>query len=413
MKLPKISRKFRLPLYIILSIILGTAAGLVFKKYIYGTADVIGTIFLNLLKLITVPLIFTSISTGVISLSNSKNLGRLGLKTVAYYLISSLVAIITGLTLTNIIKPGTGSNLSTLLKPVENLNIEAISLRDIIVRMFPPNIFESFAKGDMLPIIIFSIIIGFFISRAATRSRILLSRILESAFELMMKITEFILRLAPIGIFGIVAKIVSTTGLDIFANLGKYFLTVLTGLLIHYFVSLPLFIYILTKLSPYKHMANMAPALLTAFSTASSSATLPLTLECAEVNSGISNKISSFVFPLGATINMDGTALYECSAAIFISQVYGVDLSFGQQFIVIFTALLASIGAAGIPMAGLVMLVIVLRSVGLPTEGIGIILAVDRILDMIRTSTNVWSDSTGAIIIASTENEIDNAIFNN
>jgi len=315
MKLPKISRKFRLPLYIILSIILGTAAGLVFKKYIYGTADVIGTIFLNLLKLITVPLIFTSISTGVISLSNSKNLGRLGLKTVAYYLISSLVAIITGLTLTNIIKPGTGSNLSTLLKPVENLNIEAISLRDIIVRMFPPNIFESFAKGDMRPIIIFSIIIGFFISRAATRSRILLSRILESAFELMMKITEFILRLAPIGIFGIVAKIVSTTGLDIFANLGKYFLTVLTGLLIHYFVSLPLFIYILTKLSPYKHMANMAPALLTAFSTASSSATLPLTLECAEVNSGISNKISSFVFPLGATINMDGTALYECSAA--------------------------------------------------------------------------------------------------
>ncbi|MBO8131729.1 MAG: dicarboxylate/amino acid:cation symporter [Candidatus Marinimicrobia bacterium] len=413
MKLPKISRKFRLPLYIILSIILGTAAGLVFKKYIYGTADVIGTIFLNLLKLITVPLIFTSISTGVISLSNSKNLGRLGLKTVAYYLISSLVAIITGLTLTNIIKPGTGSNLSTLLKPVENLNIEAISLRDIIVRMFPPNIFESFAKGDMLPVIIFSIIIGFFISRAATRSRILLSRILESAFELMMKITEFILRLAPIGIFGIVAKIVSTTGLDIFANLGKYFLTVLTGLLIHYFVSLPLFIYILTKLNPYKHMANMAPALLTAFSTASSSATLPLTLECAEVNSGISNKISSFVFPLGATINMDGTALYECSAAIFISQVYGVDLSFGQQFIVIFTALLASIGAAGIPMAGLVMLVIVLRSVGLPTEGIGIILAVDRILDMIRTSTNVWSDSTGAIIIASTENEIDNAIFNN
>ena len=408
-----ILKKISLPGWIFISIILGVAAGLLLKERIYSFSATIGDIFLNLLKMITLPLIFTSISTGVISVGGSKNLGRVGLKTILYYILSSLVAIVTGLLLTNTIKPGADTSFFTSSVESSSVDIQSLSIRDIILKIFTPNIFNSFAQGEMLPVIFFSLLIGFFVTRLREKQRLLLSDILQAGFELMMKITGFILKLAPVGIFGIMAKIVSSTGLQVFGNLGKYFFTVLSGLLIHYFLSLPLIVFLFTKLNPYRHMNNMSTALLTAFSTASSSATLPVTLECAEEKSGISNKISSFVFPLGATINMDGTALYECSAAIFISQVYGIPLSIPQQIVVVLTALLASIGAAGIPMAGLVMMTVVLKSVGLPLEGIGIILAVDRILDMIRTSTNVWSDSCGALIIASSEREVNIDIYNN
>ena len=205
--------------------------------------------------------------------------------------------------------------------------------------------------------------------------------------------------------FALIAKIVTQTGLDVFLPLASYMLSVVAALFIHAIITLPLLLYFIGGISPFAHFKAMSSALLTAFSTSSSSATLPLTMSSIEENAGASNKVSSFVLPLGATINMDGTALYECVAAMFIAQVYGIDLSFGQQFIVVFTALLASIGAAGIPMAGLVMMTIILKAVGLPLEGLGLILAVDRILDMIRTSVNVWSDSCGTVIIAKSEGE--------
>ena len=222
-----------------------------------------------------------------------------------------------------------------------------------------------------------------------------------------MKITLLIIKFTPIGIFGIVVKVVADQSdlAQLISSLGMYMATVIIALAIHFFISLPLLTKLLARVNPFHHMKNMITPLLTAFSTSSSGATLPLTMDAVENKSGVSNKISSFTLPLGATINMDGTALYECVAAIFIAQAYGIDLSLFEQFLIVITALLASIGAAAIPMAGLVMITVILTAVGLPLEGIGLILAVDRILDMFRTATNVWSDSNAAIIIAKSEGE--------
>ncbi|MBU4445938.1 dicarboxylate/amino acid:cation symporter [bacterium] len=398
-------KRVSLTAWIFTGIILGILSGIMLGETIIPVATIIGDLFLSLLKMVIIPLIFTSITSGVLGIGTSKNLGRLGLKTMAYYVASSLIAILTGLLLVNVIKPGVGAELG-LTADVSTSDITAGSLGDILYRIVPDNPISSMANGEILPIIFFCIILGVFISKLNDRHLMLMTDFFNAGFEVMMSITHFIIWFAPLGVFGLIAKITATTGLEVFRSLGMYFITVLTGLLIHYLISLPLFVIILSKENPIRHMKNMSIALLTAFTTSSSSATLPLTLECAEKNAGISNKISSFVLPLGATVNMDGTALYECVAAMFIAQVYGIELNFAAQFTVVITALLASIGAAGIPMAGLVMMTIILKAVGLPLEGIGLILAVDIILDMIRTSTNVWSDSCGALIIAKSEKEL-------
>ncbi|MCK4716656.1 MAG: dicarboxylate/amino acid:cation symporter [Candidatus Marinimicrobia bacterium] len=398
-------KKVSLTAWIFVGIILGILSGIMLGETIIPVATIIGSLFLRMLKMVIIPLIFTSITSGVLGIGTSKNLGRLGLKTMAYYAASSLIAILTGLLLVNVIKPGIGAELG-LTADVSTSDITAGGLGDILYRIVPDNLISSMANGEILPIIFFCIILGVFISKLNDRHRMLMTDFFNAGFEVMMSITHFIIWFAPLGVFGLIAKITATTGFEVFRSLGMYFITVLAGLLIHYLVSLPLFIIILSRENPIRHLKNMGIALLTAFTTASSSATLPLTLECAEKNAGISNKISSFVLPLGATVNMDGTALYECVAAMFIAQVYGIELNFAAQFTVVITALLASIGAAGIPMAGLVMMTIILKAVGLPLEGIGLILAVDRILDMIRTSTNVWSDSCGTLIIAKSEGEL-------
>ncbi len=403
-------KRVSLTAWIFIGIILGILSGITLGETIIPVATIIGDLFLRLLKMIIIPLIFTSITSGVLGIGTSKNLGRLGLKTMAYYIASSLIAILTGLLLVNIIKPGVGAELG-LTADVSASDITAGSLGDILYRIVPDNLIYSMTNGEILPIIFFCLILGVFISKLNNRHRILMTDIFNAGFEVMMSITHFIIWFAPLGVFGLIAKITATTGLEVFRSLGMYFITVLAGLLIHYLVSLPLFVIILSKENPVRHLKNMGIALLTAFTTSSSSATLPLTLECAEENAGISNKISSFVLPLGATVNMDGTALYECVAAMFIAQVYGIELNFAAQFTVVITALLASIGTAGIPMAGLVMMTIILKAVGLPLEGIGLILAVDRILDMIRTSTNVWSDSCGTLIIAKSEGELKESRF--
>lgn len=366
-----------------------------------------GDIFLRSLKMVIIPLVFSSIISGVTSMGDGKNLGRLGLKTMAYYLTTSALAILTGLAVVNLVKPGVGIDLG-FSKSVEGLSEQAGSVKDIFYRLIPENIIDSMAQGDILPVIFFAILFGFFITKADENYRLGLTNFFDSLFQVMMKITLFIIRFTPIGIFGIVAREVQRNAgelASIAGSLAVYSLCVVSALLFHALVSLPLIVRIFGKAKPYAHLKNMTVPLLTAFSTSSSSATLPLTMEALENQSGVSNKISSFTLPLGATINMDGTALYECVAAMFIAQAYGVDLSFTQQVLVVVTALLASIGAAGIPMAGLVMITVVLSAVGLPLEGIGLILAVDRILDMIRTSVNVWSDSCGAVIIARSEKE--------
>ncbi|MFW5756472.1 MAG: dicarboxylate/amino acid:cation symporter, partial [Tangfeifania sp.] len=370
----------------------------------------IGDIFLRALKMIIIPLVFSSIISGVSSIGGGKNLGRIGIKTLFYYLSTSALAIVTGLTIVNIVKPGVGVDMG-FSKSVEGLEEHAGSVRDIFYRLIPENVIDVMARGEILPVIFFAILFGYFITQVATKYKETLSTFFEAMFEVMMKLTLFIIRFTPLGIFGIVSAEVARNSEElasIAGSLAIYSLCVVIGLLFHAFVTLPLIVRMVGKARPFSHFRNMATPLLTAFSTSSSSATLPLTMEALEHKSGVSNKISSFTLPLGATINMDGTALYECVAAMFIAQAYGVDLTFTQQILVVVTALLASIGAAGIPMAGLVMITVVLSAVGLPLEGIGLILAVDRVLDMLRTSVNVWSDSCGAVTIARSESEVTN-----
>jgi proton glutamate symport protein len=365
-----------------------------------------GVIFLRALKMIIIPLILSSLISGVTNIGTSENLGRLGLKTISYYILTSTIAIITGLFLVNIIKPGIGADLN-FSQNVEGLLENQRSLGQTLIDIVPTNIFQSFNNNSMLSIIFFAIVFGFFITRVSTAHRDVLKKAFNAIFEVMMQITLFVIKFTPLGVFGIVAKVVADQ--DDLANLGArmglYMGTVILALMIHFLLTLPLIVKLVGKARPFRHMVNMSIPLLTAFSTSSSGATLPLTMEAVERDSGVSNKVSSFTLPLGATINMDGTALYECVAAIFIAQAYGIDLTIIQQLIIIVTALLASIGAAGIPMAGLVMITVVLTAVGLPLEGVGLILAVDRILDMFRTATNVWSDSCGAVIIAKSEGE--------
>ncbi len=365
-----------------------------------------GDLFIRLLKMLIIPLILSSLISGITSIGSGSSLGRLGLKTMLYYVVTSFFAIITGQILVNLFKPGVGANIN-FIQEVDGLVEKQKSFLEIIVEIVPDNIISAMANNEMLSIIFFAILFGFFITKVTKKYSEILQGFFTAIFEVMMKITLFVIKFTPLGIFGIVAKTVADQDDlgGLVSSMGLYMLTVILALAIHAVITLPIIVRTIGKASPLKHFRNMSAPLLTAFSTSSSGATLPLTMQAVEEKSGVSNKISSFTLPLGATVNMDGTALYECVAAIFIAQAYGVDLTFVQQIIIVFTALLASIGAAAIPMAGLVMITVILTAVGLPLEGVGLILAVDRILDMFRTATNVWSDSCGAVVIAKTEGE--------
>ncbi|MBW6498269.1 MAG: dicarboxylate/amino acid:cation symporter [Bacteroidales bacterium] len=400
-------KKLQLHWQILIALVLGIIFGVTFPDLI-KYVEWMGTLFLRALRMIIVPLIFSSIVSGVTGLGSGENLGRMTMKTIGYYLTTSLFAIFTGLILVNLIKPGVGADLG-LSAVVEGLDVSRDSFGQTLIKIIPTNIIESMAKGDLPAIIFFAIIFGFFATRVAPSYRDPIVNFFNAIFEIMMKITMFVIKFTPFGVFGIVAALISDHSdnlLVIFGRMGIYMLTVIGALAIHAFITLPLIVRILGKSNPVKHARGMSVPLLTAFSTSSSSATLPLTMEAVEFNSGVSNKTTSFVLPLGATINMDGTALYQCVAVLFIAQAYGVELTIIQQLVVILTALLASIGAAGIPMAGLVIITVILSAVGLPLEGVGLILAVDRILDMFRTAVNVWSDSCGAVVIAKSEGEI-------
>ncbi len=275
----------------------------------------------------------------------------------------------------------------------------------------PNNIFAALVNNQLLSIIFFAIIAGIFTTQLSKKDNDIIGNLVNAGSELMMKITGFIIKFTPLGVMALIAEVVMNNMQQsgdlavVFQRLGLYMLAVMIALTIHSLITLPLGLFFIGKINPIKHFKSVSLALITAFSTSSSSATLPLTMSSVQQNAGVSNRVSSFVLPLGATLNMDGTALYECIAAIFIAQAYGIDLSLGQQVLVVFTALLASIGAAGIPMAGLVMISVVLTAVGLPLEGVGLIIAVDRLLDMFRTSVNVWSDTCGAVMVARSEKE--------
>ena len=398
-------KRFPLHWQILTALILGILYGSFLGNYV-SWVDWMGDIFLRALKMIIIPLILSSIISGVANIGTAENLGRLGFKTLLYYLSTSTLAILTGLFFVNLFQPGIGADLG-LQKQVEGLGMMEQSFGEILIQIIPTNIFVAFMEGKMLSVIFFAMLIGFFITKTREKSRVFLTNLFDSLFDVMMKVTMFIIRFAPFGVFGIVAYQVSQSEsiTSLAQSMGTYMLTVLLALAVHAFITLPLIARFMGKVNPIKQFKAVTTPLLTAFSTSSSSATLPLTINAVENNCGVSNKISSFTLPLGATINMDGTALYECVAAMFIAQAYGIELTIVQQIVVVITALLASIGAAGIPMAGLVMISIILTAVGLPLEGLGLILAVDRILDMFRTATNVWSDSCGASVIARSEGE--------
>lgn len=398
--------------------IFSTQESTVLGVSLYASYAFIGTLFLNALKMIIVPLITSSIICGIAGIGGNNNLGRLGGKTILFYACSSLLAILIGLTTVNLIQPGVidgeaaGSSLNltvdsgeldSVLNKVEGRSASDIS--DVFIRMIPTNVVAAAAEGQMLGLIFFCLLFGFFMTRIDSERGKTLTNFWQGIFDVSMLITMWVMRFAPIGVFGLVAKTVTATGFAAFMPLLKFFFAVLIALLVHAFIALPLLLRFVGGVNPRRFMVAMSPVMLTAFSTASSSATLPLTLKTVENEVGVSNDVGSFVLPLGATINMDGTALYECVAAMFIAQAYGLDLTIVQQFTIVLVALLTSIGVAGIPAASLVAITVILGVIGLPLEGLGLLLVTDRILDMIRTSVNVFSDASGAAIIARSEGE--------
>ncbi len=397
--------KIKLHWQILIALALSIVFGYFFTDHV-GYVTWMGDVFLRALQMIIAPLILSAIVSGVLNLGSTRNLGRMGAKTIGYYLVTGLIASTIGITAVNIIRPGVGTDIA--LEKEMLLEADTATLGQTLLEIIPTNIFQALAETDMLSIIFFAFLFGFFASRLGPTYKAPLEKAFNAVFEVMMRITMFVIRFAPLGIFGLVSGIVAEQADDlagVFSSMGMYMFTVIIALLFHSFVILPLLMINLGGINPGKHFRAMSVPLLTAFTTSSSSATLPLTMKAVEENSGVSKKTSSFVLPLGATINMDGTALYECVSVLFIAQIYGMDLSVIQQVIVVFTALLASIGAAGIPMAGLVVITIIMSVLGMPLEGIGLILAVERILDMFRTSVNIWSDTCGAVIIAKSEGE--------
>lgn len=383
---------------ILIGLVAGVVAGVALGEGVLYVAP-LGDVFLRLLRMVIVPLIVTSLVVGVTGIGDAARVGRLGGRAALYYLATSGAAIAVGLLAVNVIRPGVGAQLPLEEMP-QGLVTGVEGVGDLLLRIIPQNPIAAMVEGDMLGVIFFSLMLGIFMNRLPKQQKDILVGFFSAFFSLMMRITDFIIRLAPIGVFALMAKVVGTVGVEVFGPLLLYMLTVVLSLGIHAFITLPLVLRFLAGVRPSEFARAVSPAVLTAFSSASSSATLPLTMDCVENRAGVPNEVSSFVLPLGATINMDGTALYECVAAMFIAQVYGIDLSITQQLLVFLTALLASIGAAGIPMAGLVMIAVVLRAVGLPMEGVGLILAVDRILDMFRTAVNVWSDTVGSAVVA-------------
>jgi len=369
----------------------------------------LGDLFMRLLRMIIVPLVLTSIVSGVASVGGGRAIGRLFSKTLGYYVTSSLLAACVGVLMFNLWSPGRGADLSTAASQ-ELPELDTPSGIDLLLNVVPRNFIDAMASGDMLAIIFFCIVFGAAITTLPEKPRAQVTDIFESFFKVMMNLTSGIIKFLPIGVFALITRMVGNTGFEAFAPLLKYVGTLGSGLAIHFLVTLPLLLMFVGRINPWLHLRNMRNALLTAFSTSSSAATLPVTINAVRKRVGVSNKVSSFVLPMGATVNMDGTAVFECIGALFIAQVLGIEITVTQQFLVVATALLASIGAAAVPSAGLVIIFIVLDVIGLGDNAnavaiVGMMLAIDRPLDMCRTAVNVYSDSCGAAIIARSEGE--------
>jgi len=395
-------KKNNILLYLMLiGISMGGVCGWVFGKEML-VVEWIGEMFLDTLKMLVIPLIVSSMIVGITGLGDIRKVGKAGTITLIYFLSTSGIAVMAGIIVVNIMQPGLGVELTTDI-PEKVAGKESIGITDILESFVTPNLFESMAKMEILPIIMFSLVFGGVLTTLGEKGKLVIS-VFDGINIAIMKIVHLVMYFAPLGVFALISsKLGAAGGGDLFLaellKIGKFAATVILGLIIHALITLPAILYFVAKQNPLTYFKNMSGALTTALSTASSAATLPVTIENVEKENKISRRTTLFVIPLGATVNMNGTALYESIAAIFIAQMVGIHLGLGDQVLIFLTATLAAIGAAGIPEAGLVTMVIVLQAVGLPLEGIGMLLSIDWFLDRLRTSVNVWGDSIGAAVV--------------
>ena len=384
-----------------------SADGIIMTYLVNGLFDIGGSIFIASLKLLVVPLVFFSLACGASNLSDGSSMGRIGLKTLGLYLMTTAIAISLALIVATTIDPGIGMNLST---STEFIPKDSPTLKQVLINIFPTNPLKAMAEGNMLQVIVFAILVGVAINRCGEPG-VRIRETLNDWNGVIMRLIMMFMMVAPIGIFCLMVTLFANMGFSAIADLIKYFMTVVVVLLIHFAVTYSIAIRTLGGLPPIAFYRKFSPVMAYAFSTSSSNATLPITLETVEHGLGVKNEVASFTVPLGATINMDGTAIMQGVATVFIAQAFNIDISMTGYLMVILTATLASIGTAGVPGVGLITLALVLQQVGLPVEGIALIIGVDRLLDMMRTAVNVTGDATVSTIVARSEGKLDVEVF--
>ena len=418
----KTKKKIGLSTQIFIALLIGALFGVVIHYWIPssyikdtvivdGVLYVVGQGFIRLMQMLVVPLVFCSLICGSMAIGDTKTLGKVGVKTIGFYLVTTALAVCVALGSALLINPGRGLDMDAVQKGTVSSTTEATSLVDTLLNIIPKNPVQSMANGDMLPIIVFALFVGIMLAKLGTRGSVV-ANFFSQFNDVMMEMTMAIMKIAPIGVFCLIARTFATVGFSAFAPMLKYMGNVTLALAIQCLVVYQILLFVFTRLNPFKFIKKFLPVMGFAFSTATSNATIPMSIDTLSKKMGVSKQISSFTIPLGATINMDGTSIMQGVAVVFIAQAYGIPLTMGNRATVVVTATLASIGTAGVPSVGLVTLAMVLNSVGLPTEGIALIMGIDRILDMIRTAVNITGDAVCTTIVCHQEGSLNREVFN-
>ena len=418
----KTKKKIGLSTQIFIALLIGALFGVVIHYWIpssyikdtvivEGVLYVVGQGFIRLMQMLVVPLVFCSLICGSMAIGDTKTLGKVGVKTIGFYLVTTALAVCVALGSALLINPGRGLDMDAVQKGTVSSTTEATSLVDTLLNIIPKNPVQSMANGDMLPIIVFALFVGIMLAKLGTRGSVV-ANFFSQFNDVMMEMTMAIMKIAPIGVFCLIARTFATVGFSAFAPMLKYMGNVTLALAIQCLVVYQILLFVFTRLNPFKFIKKFLPVMGFAFSTATSNATIPMSIDTLSKKMGVSKQISSFTIPLGATINMDGTSIMQGVAVVFIAQAYGIPLTMGNLATVVVTATLASIGTAGVPSVGLVTLAMVLNSVGLPTEGIALIMGIDRILDMIRTAVHITGDAVCTTIVCHQEGSLNREVFN-
>ena len=418
----KTKKKIGLSTQIFIALLIGALFGVVIHYWIpssyikdtvivEGVLYVVGQGFIRLMQMLVVPLVFCSLICGSMAIGDTKTLGKVGVKTIGFYLVTTALAVCVALGSALLINPGRGLDMDAVQKGTVSSTTEATSLVDTLLNIIPKNPVQSMANGDMLPIIVFALFVGIMLAKLGTRGSVV-ANFFSQFNDVMMEMTMAIMKVAPIGVFCLIARTFATVGFSAFAPMLKYMGNVTLALAIQCLIVYQILLFVFTRLNPLEFIKKFLPVMGFAFSTATSNATIPMSIDTLSKKMGVSKQISSFTIPLGATINMDGTSIMQGVAVVFIAQAYGIPLTMGNLATVVVTATLASIGTAGVPSVGLVTLAMVLNSVGLPTEGIALIMGIDRILDMIRTAVNITGDAVCTTIVCHQEGSLNREVFN-